>query len=662
VIGQAVTIQPSVTGLKGIATYSISSGSLPAGLSLNPATGVITGVPSGPPGSYPAVIQVTDPYVSQRTGVVIELQVDTDTLIIEKRTTGGDGSFAFTSAKLGAFSLTTSNGFASRSFADLAPGTYTVAETVPAGWSLTSATCDNGDAPNAVTLAAGDIVTCTFENTELDSITIVKQTVGGDGTFDFTSAQLGAFSLTTVNGTASQSFTNLSAGTYSVSETLPNGWELGSATCDNGDTPDSITLAAGEAVTCTFANIKEDTITVVKQTTGGDGDFDFTSSQLGAFTLVTSNGTAQRSFPDLSPGTYSVAETVPDGWELSGATCSNGDDPAAITLAAGEAVVCTFENLKEDTLIIEKRTIGGDGAFAFTSDLPNASSFSLTTTNGSASRSFPDLSPGTYSIAETVPGGWDLTDATCDNGDDPSAVTLAAGETVTCSFENTLQSAVTGVIEIDTQALGGNATFAYTSPQLGSFSATTLNGFASNRFASLNPGSYAVSPVAQAAPSGWTLTNASCSDGSAPDAIDLSAGETVTCTFVYSRQGGDTTLIIAKQADGGDGTFPFTSAQLGAFNLTTNGGSASRSFTGLASGSYSVTEGETAGWQLIDARCDNGDSPDSITLNTGETVTCTFSNRLVGAGIPTLSPPALALLAILMTLMAARMRQRGRRG
>ncbi len=640
---------------------------------------------------------------------------------IVKQTSGGDGAFDFTSSQLGDFTLVTSSGTASQSFTNLSPGSYSVAETVPDGWVLSNAFCDNGDSPDNITLAAGESVTCTFANVKQDSLTIVKQTQGGDDAFDFTSSSLGDFTLVTKKGEAKLSFTDLNPGNYDVSETVPDGWSLESASCDNGDDPANITLAAGEAVTCTFSNAREDTLIIEKQALCGDGAFGFTSSQLGDFTLTTSNGSASRSFNDLSPGTYAVSETVPSGWDLTGAacdngdspdavtlgagetvtcrfdnrrqpgsggqilvdtrarggdatftytspqlgtyqieeilppgwalagaSCSNGDDPSAVTLAAGQSVTCTFDNVKGDAIIIEKRTIGGDGSFAFTGSL---GAFTLDTTNGSASQSFTDLSPGTYSVTETVPSGWDLTDSGCDNGDDPASVTLGAGETITCTFENTLQSAVTGVIEVDTQALGGNATFAYSSPQLGSFSATTLNGFASNRFASLTPGSYAVSPVAQAG----------CSDGSAPDAIDLSAGETVTCTFVYSRQGGSTTLTIAKQTDGGDGTFAFTSAQLGNFNLTTNGGTASRSFTGLAAGSYNVSEGETSGWKLTNATCDNGDSPDNISLSDGETVTCTFSNRLAAAGIPTLSPPALALLAILMTLMAGWARQRGRR-
>ena len=64
--------------------------------------------------------------------------------------------------------------------------------------------------------------------------------------------------------------------------------------------------------------------------------------------------------------------------------------------------------------------------------------------------------------------------------------------------------------------------------------------------------------------------------------------------------------------------------------------------------------------EAIRSSTTNGDSPDNISLNDGETVTCSFSNRLAAAGIPTLSPPALALLAMLMSLMVGWARQRGR--
>ncbi|MDA7583678.1 IPTL-CTERM sorting domain-containing protein [Luminiphilus sp.] len=77
-IGQALTIQPSATGLKGTATYSISSGSLPAGLSLNPATGVISGTPTGSATNGIVVIAVADLYEFGSSQVLTSVTAPTD--------------------------------------------------------------------------------------------------------------------------------------------------------------------------------------------------------------------------------------------------------------------------------------------------------------------------------------------------------------------------------------------------------------------------------------------------------------------------------------------------------------------------------------------------------------------------------------------------------
>ncbi|MCB0025241.1 MAG: hypothetical protein KDD91_19550, partial [Caldilinea sp.] len=109
----------------------------------------------------------------------------------------------------------------------------------------------------------------------------------------------------------------------------------------------------------------------------------------------------------------------------------------------GETIVCLFVNYKPDTIIVEKRTVGGDGAFGFTSNLPGAGSFSLTTVNGTATRSFNGLTPATYNIAETPQAGWAQTGASCDNGATPDNIALAAGATVRCIFTDTKLSSIT---------------------------------------------------------------------------------------------------------------------------------------------------------------------------------------------------------------------------
>ena len=151
---------------------------------------------------------------------------------------------------------------------------------MPAGWDLTGATCSDGATPASVGLDPGENVTCTFANTKLGSLVVVKRAVGGDDTFPFTSPPLGSFSLTTVTGTAQPSFTNLPPGSYDVSETVPAGWDAdsGDPVCSNGEQRRHITVAPGETVTCTFQNTKQGPIVVKKQAVGGDGAFDFAAA------------------------------------------------------------------------------------------------------------------------------------------------------------------------------------------------------------------------------------------------------------------------------------------------------------------------------------------------------------------------------------------------
>lgn len=250
---------------------------------------------------------------------------------------------------------------ASHTESGLYAGAYSVAENLPAIWGLTGVACQstlggstfdytvqNGAGIN---LADGDNVTCTFTNAKLGSLTVVKNTTGGDGSFDFTSQALGNFSLTTVSGAAQRSFANLLPGTYTVSETVPAGWAQMNATCSDGSDPANISLTAGENLTCTFENVKLASLTVVATADKEDSSFPFVSQKLGDFTLTTVGGTAQKLFALLELGVYSVTSSTPDGWQLASATCSDGSDPATIDLAAGEDVTCTFSFMKTPTAL-----------------------------------------------------------------------------------------------------------------------------------------------------------------------------------------------------------------------------------------------------------------------------------------------------------------------
>ena len=129
-------------------------------------------------------------------------------------------------------------------------------------------------------------MTCTYTNTKLGSITIVKDAVPDDATdfgFTTTGAGLSPFSLdddadaTLPNSTT---FSGLMPGSYTVTEGAVAGWALTGLNCSAGGTGNAttrtatITLAAGDDVTCTYTNTKLGTITIVKDALP-DGPTDF---------------------------------------------------------------------------------------------------------------------------------------------------------------------------------------------------------------------------------------------------------------------------------------------------------------------------------------------------------------------------------------------------
>ncbi len=92
-------------------------------------------------------------------------------------------------------------------------------------------------------------------------------------------------------------------------------------------------------------------------------------------------------------------------------------------------------------------------------------------------------------------------------------------------------------------------------------------------------------------------------------------------------------LVIEKVAIGGDATFDFatTGSGLAPFSITTSGGSGSKS-TILTAGTKTVTESSLPdGWDFTSLICDDAGTTVSgqtatIDLDSGETITCTFTN------------------------------------
>src|SRR6185436_11688308 len=219
------------------------------------------------------------------------------------------------------------------------------------------------EASGALELDPGETITCTFTNTKRGHIIVDKVTYpSGDPqsfNFDGSGGSYADFSLTDAAAPNDQT---LVPGNYSVSETVPSGWDKTGDSCVSsiGDTEASgaLELDPGETITCTFTNTKRGHIIVDKVTypSGDPQSFNFDGSG-GSYADFSLTDAAAPNDQTLVPGNYSVSETVPSGWDLISSPCisslGHAETTASITLNAGETVTCRFYNRKRANLIVE---------------------------------------------------------------------------------------------------------------------------------------------------------------------------------------------------------------------------------------------------------------------------------------------------------------------
>jgi LPXTG-motif cell wall-anchored protein len=205
--------------------------------------------------------------VTDSDRAVVEV-LEPATIVIEKVAFPVDSDQAFEFDVTGQDGVSVQGG-ESATITPLAPGTYTVTETVPDDWALYDISCTDptgdttisiGSESADIALNEGETVTCTFVNVIPPGIVIEKSIDGGDPdeSFSFASELLGDFGL---SGGESVTFSDLRPGDYTVSESPRQDWELTGLVCDGGDTVTDlaagqvvIELQLAEIVTCTFTN------------------------------------------------------------------------------------------------------------------------------------------------------------------------------------------------------------------------------------------------------------------------------------------------------------------------------------------------------------------------------------------------------------------------
>jgi GEVED domain/Domain of unknown function DUF11 len=364
-------------------------------------------------------------------------------LILRKTTLGGAGGpfgFALTNTVQTTGTVTTTATNTPTSVDGDTASTATVAYSIvspttdvtinenslPAGWSLTGATCVNAAIATVGSLsgstytitgaeiAASTSFTCTFTNTRLARLTLTKLAVGGGATFPFTVT--GGLTPASFNlnpnppstPSVSQVFTNVVPGTNIViTENAPStpNWVLAAINCTDasgaavGSTVTTnitngpatkgtatVNLVPGADLNCTFVNTRNVDIAIVKNAVGGDTAVNYTITNSGGGTIATPSLTtvggtgvanAGVTVPNTGNVTFNVIESVPAGYQLTNISCSassgtltvNSTNLAAgtvnLTATAGTQAACTYTNVRRPTITIRKLSVGGTQNFGF---------------------------------------------------------------------------------------------------------------------------------------------------------------------------------------------------------------------------------------------------------------------------------------------------------
>ena len=456
------------------------------------------------------------------------------------------------------------------------------------------------------------------------TLRVIKNTVGGNDTFNFTGAE--NFPITTSGGSGTHDITDLEAGTYSVDETPPAGWQVANNGCQD------VSVTAGETTDCTITNTKAATVTIVKETDGDDGEFFFEGLEEGRTEVPTEDGEGEETvsvFPPAEGIEYTVAENVPDGWDLTGLSCDGVEavvalPSASFTLEPGDSVTCTFHNVQRGTLHITKNLINYGDAEGETLQFPilidGGGSYAVDVEAGESEGILEiPLAPGAYGVSEgEIPDGWMLEENGC------AEVEIEAGEITQCTITNKKESRIV----IHKTAIGALGTFHYT----GLNGETGINVTAYNQeeggsdhfigdsffdvFVDVAGQEFTISEELDEG-SLWVNTGEQSTCGS----FLLLPGETESCYFENTKKA---TIIVMKETTGGDGTFTVSSNSdgIGSFNLTTTEGQAERSFRVLVNEDTTFTFEETG---LPDEWVG---SPDhcQVTVGPGDTAICPLGN------------------------------------
>lgn len=321
------------------------------------------------------------------------------------------------------------------------------------------------------------------------ALTIIKDAVPDDAQ-DFPFTTTGGLTpstftldddLASTTPTDTQAFTNVSPGTYTITETLQPGWAV-SITCSGAINSTvnittnsvSVTLAAGEHVTCTFTNTHRVSVDVGGKYNTPPGTYGLTVFNLGPWPIT------QIHVVDPLPSGVTFGSLIPpssSGWDCTASTSTVVDCTWTGALQPSATVALRFSvngatslqncatvttvpvsNAPSNLCDTPPTTLCNITIIKDTVPSPDPHDFSFTASGGltpaafmldddndptlSNTQTFTNVACGTYTITETPPPNW-VVSISCTgsswsvNNNSVTINFLGAGASETCTFTNT---------------------------------------------------------------------------------------------------------------------------------------------------------------------------------------------------------------------------------
>jgi len=579
-------------GGNGLTTFSLASGTLPAGLTLA-ANGVLSGTPTQT-GSFPITVMATDANGCTGTGAVYNLVIGCQTITVTNPANGnGTAGSPFSET------FTQTGGIGTTNFS-LASGTLPAGLTLAANGVLSGTPTQTGSFP--ITVTATDSNGCTGTGATY-TIVIACQTITVNNPANG-------------NGTAGSPF----------SETFTHTGGIGTTTFSlaSGVLPAGLTLAANGVLSGTPTQVGSFPITVTATDSNGCTGTGVTYTiTIGCQTITVTNpatttGTVSSPFSQtftqtgaIGTATFTTASTLPAGLTLatngvlSGTPTEDGTFPIVVTVTDSNG--CTGTSATYN-LVIGCQTITVINPSNATG--PAGSPFSETFTQTGA------VGSATFTTSSTLPTGLSLSTAGVLSGTPSQGGTFPIVVTVTDA------NGCTGV--------GSTYTLVITCPIITVNNPANGNGTANSPFSETFTSSGGVGTMT------YTLAT-----GTLPTGLTLAANGVLSGT--PTQTGSFPITVTATDSNGCTGTGTTYTIVIACQTITvTNPVNAN----GTASSPFSETFTQTGGIGTTTFSLATGTLPAGLTLaangvlsgtptQTGSfpiTVTATDSNGCTGTG------------------------------